>query len=455
MAHFQTDGRAVTDLSEAAASAINPIEFLGQACDPLDSVSAREAETVLLAIADARDRRLLANALSDRGCKLLMAADAESALQVIKALRPNLVLFDIGLSGNNGLQQCALLSNGELSGHIPMILLAHGSGAQEKLQGLKLGAVDYISKPFDWTEVAEQICSQLKLDRARKQLVAANFELTMKQARHQAELKAAAAIQRSLLPRRTTEKFKNLSVSWTFVPLEQVGGDLLGYTWLDEDHLATYVVDVCGHGLPAAMMTAAISTSLAAPVGPDDSRTPMNMPAAFSPKELLERLGREYPLERFERPFTISYLVLNRKTGEFRCSRAGHPMPIIIRRGGQLESIEAGGTIIGLDHMLPVDESIGRLNPGDSILLYSDGVTECVNEAGPFGLKGLEEVLRQCSGLSPETVCENIMTALRRFNRGAAMQDDVSILALSYGDDSASTTEVVGRLAPAESYLSK
>src|SRR5208282_622004 len=109
----------------------------------------------------------------------------------------------------------------------------------------------------------------------------------------------------------------------------------------------------------------------------------------------------------------------------------------------QLEPIEAAGTIIGLDRRLPFDESAGRLNRGDSILLYSDGVTECANESGTFGLEGLFKVLRQCGGASPELLCEKIMKELLRFNGSAAMRDDVTILALTYNGGSQLAQKVI------------
>ncbi|MGA2411866.1 MAG: SpoIIE family protein phosphatase [Candidatus Binataceae bacterium] len=263
----------------------------------------------------------------------------------------------------------------------------------------------------------------------------ANFALMAREAEHEADLKAAADIQQSLLPPHTTEHFEDISVSWRFLPRDQVGGDLLGYTWLDEDNLAAYVVDVCGHGLPAALVTAAVSISLASSIISGGRRRSAARGVPFSPGEILENLDREYPFERFNRPFTISCLVLNRKTGEFRCSRAGHPMPIVIRSSGELELIEAGGTIIGLDRLLPFEESVGRLNPGDSILLYSDGVTECVGAPGAFGLEGLIGILHQCSGGSPESICDRILNELLHFNKGVAMHDDLSMLALTYYGD--------------------
>jgi phosphoserine phosphatase RsbU/P len=423
---------AASNLSESAAPQLFTGDCMREHVTPLRASVAGATDTVLVLLADAGERRQLTEALAALGCKSLVAVDGKAALEIAKLSQPDLIVLDINMPVLDGFQVCAELRNDELLSHIPVILLAHRFDAADKMRGLRLGAVDYITEPFDWAEVAAQTSSQLTLERLRRNLKVANFGLMAKQAQHQADLKAAADIQKSLLPRNPTENFKDVSVSWKFLPLDQVGGDLLGYKWLDADHLAAYVVDVCGHGMPAAMMTAAISTSLAPSAMSGDGAMPAKLLTAFSPKEVLETLDCEYPLERFDRPFTISYLALDRRTGEFRCSRAGHPMPIIIRSNGLLESIEAGGTIIGLGRMVPFDDTVGKLNPGDSILLYSDGVTECVGESGPFGLEGLMNILRQCSGGSPESICDKIMMELVRFNGGTAMHDDVTMLALTY-----------------------
>jgi phosphoserine phosphatase RsbU/P len=422
--------RATAPLSAVLASPPDCRGELGEAAEFQSGGLTGTLDTVLVVLAEPDERRRLSEALAAEGCRIWLAADAESALEIARSRQPNLIVLGLSLPGKDGLQACAELRDDDRTRHIPVILLAHRAETGEKIRGLQMGAVDYISAPFDWPEVAAQICSQTKLERLRGELAMVNCGLLAQQAQHQAGLKAAAGIQQSLLPRNSSEKFESLSVAWKFLPLEQVGGDLLGYTWLDEAHLAAYVVDVCGHGLPAAMMTAAISTSLA-PADRDGDAV-ARRGAAFSPREMLERLDREYPLERFDRPFTIAYLVLNRQTGEFRCSRAGHPMPIVIRRGGQLESIEAGGTIIGLDRLLSFEETAGKLDPGDAILLYSDGVTECAGTSGAFGLEGLTEVLNQCPGLPPVSICDRIMARLLHFNSDAALHDDVTLLAITY-----------------------
>jgi phosphoserine phosphatase RsbU/P len=424
----------LTNLSALSSSigSSSPLDS-NEGIAPGESQGADELKTldpVLVVLPDFFERQRLTEALASQGCRIWLATNAETALEIAAQRRPYLIVLGSDSSRDGDFQTYSALHEDLRTRDIPVILLSHSSGAGEKIRGLRTGAVDYICAPFDWAAIAAQVRNQVKLERLRRELAALNCDLLAKQARHQASLTAAAQIQRSLLPARSAENFAGVSVGWKFLPLEEVGGDLLGYQWLDGDHLAAYVVDVCGHGMAAAMMTAAISTSLASAAR--DLATIDSERAAFSPRQILERLDREYPLERFERPFTISYLVLNRQTGEFRCSRAGHPMPIVIRRNGQLELIEAGGTIIGLDRLLPFDEAAGKLHPGDSILLHSDGVTECTNGTRPFGDEGLAEVLAQCPGLQAEMLCERIVNRLIHFNGGAAMRDDVTILALSY-----------------------
>jgi sigma-B regulation protein RsbU (phosphoserine phosphatase) len=391
-----------------------------------------EETAVFVVMTNNLDRQKLADALAKQGCHVFIGADGEIALQMIHRRQPNLLILEVGVPGKDSFELCAQLRTDVLLRHIPVLLIAHELNVEQKMRGFSLGAVGYLTKPFSWTEIAAQAMSQLKLEKVRRVLAGANLDLRRKQDEHGSELRAAAEIQKSLLPPHISESFEGIKTSWTFLPLDHVGGDLLGYKWLDENHMAAYVADVCGHGLAAAMMTAAISSSLTSPTQTNDQEESHEGDTAFSPNRVLKQLDRDYPLERFERPFTIAYLVLHRKTGEFRCSRAGHPMPLIIRKGGRIEPLEAGGSIIGLGQLLPFDESSGRLNPGDSILLYSDGITECSNGSSSFGIEGLSRALSQCSGASPERVCERIMANLFEFKGHAVLQDDVAMLVLTY-----------------------
>ena len=159
-------------------------------------------------------------------------------------------------------------------------------------------------------------------------------------------------------------------------------------------------------------------------------------PAMFSPSEVLRRLDREFQIERFDKFFTICYLVLNHRTGEFRYSRA---RDIQYRwwcaRVGGLELLEAGGTIIGIGTPMPFDEGSGRLEQGDMIVLYTDGVTEGQNSNGDFfGEDKLYRALFASAGASPESACRKVMNDLFEFSDGARSRDDVTVMAIRYED---------------------
>jgi sigma-B regulation protein RsbU (phosphoserine phosphatase) len=272
------------------------------------------------------------------------------------------------------------------------------------------------------------------VSRLTRELISANRRLIEKQANLDSDLRAAGDIQRALLPVRIVERLPFVQMAYRLNPSDDVGGDVCNYHYIDEDHLAAYIVDVSGHGVPAAMLAVAISRSLA-PASLHRAIDGISGidPVMFSPAEVLRRLDREYPIERFDKFFTICYLVLNLKTGEFRYSRAGHPMPVVVRQPGGLEVLAAGGTIIGISSPMPFEEGTGRLAPGDMIVLYTDGVTECQKPSGVFfGEDGLYRALRETAGAEPEAACEKVMHDLLEFSDGARMRDDVTLMAVRY-----------------------
>jgi len=397
-------------------------------------------DTVLVVDDEPLNRDLLAAVLQDENCDLLFAGDGESAISLATSEQPSLILLDVMMPGKNGAlakdgyDVCAQLKRDSGTAHIPIIFLSALRERAERIRGLELGASDYIAKPFDRGEVVARVRSQLAVSRLTRELIAANHRLVEKQASLDSDLRAAGDIQRALLPARMVERLPSVQMAYRLHPSDEVGGDVCNYHYINEDHLAAYIVDVSGHGVPAAMLAVAISRSLA-PASlhrASDGSSGID-PAMFSPAEVLRRLDREYPIERFDKFFTICYLVLNLRTGEFRYSRAGHPMPVVVRQQGRLEFLAAGGTIIGISTPLPFEEGTGRLEPGDMIVLYTDGVTECQKLSGAFfGEDGLYRALLETAGAEPEAACEKVMHDLLEFSAGARMRDDVTLMAVRY-----------------------
>jgi len=379
------------------------------------------------------NRTLLRAILRKDGCEVLEADGGERALALAGAVVPDLVLLDIMMPTVDGYRVCARLKADARTAHVPVVFLSALSDVEDKLRGFELGAADFVTKPFDRSEVVARVRNLLALQRLTRTLAARNEELVAKQRSLDEDLEAAAQIQASLLP-STPPADPRFALGWRFLPCDRVGGDLVNVVRLDEHRYGLFVFDVSGHGVPAAMVAVSVARSLTpgagtalepgAGLGAGDG-------AVVPPADVLRRLDREYPIERFGRFFTICYAVLDARTGEVAYGNAGHPWPIVVRRSGRVAMLDLAGTIIGLDGELPHETGAVVLEPGDRLFLYSDGVTEREGPgAGPFGAGRLTDVLRAAAGSSVDEACEAVVAALARWAGGAAPSDDVTILGL-------------------------
>src|SRR5580658_547719 len=161
-----TQSPAYSQVTEATTTSRDSINQLR---DPVCSLTGRDladgAGAVLLVMTNTDECRQLAKTLANLGCKVRIASDGETSLQMTAFQQPDLLVLDIELPGRDGFQICAELRLQARTRHIPVILLSSTLAAEEKMRGLRLGAVDCITKPCDWAEVAAQACSQVELGR--------------------------------------------------------------------------------------------------------------------------------------------------------------------------------------------------------------------------------------------------------------------------------------------------
>ena len=275
---------------------------------------------------------------------------------------------------------------------------------------------------------------------AEKRLKALNKELTWRQDRIEEDLAAAADIQRSLLPQKI-DSIDHLAVAWKFQPCDKIGGDIFNMAQLDDDHWGIYMLDVSGHGVPAAMVAVSVFQNLHPQAGRILLKSGVSQQGrAFrSPAQVLEKLDLEYTFDRFNNFFTINYVVLNTVTGDFTCSSAGHPPPIIIRQNGSLDMMTSGNPPIGTRDLRLVDEPVAfpeekrQLNSGDKLLLYTDGVFEYQNHRGEFyGNEQFHQKLIDLNGRPVSELVDNQFQALMEFGKRAAPKDDISLLGIEF-----------------------
>lgn len=380
------------------------------------------------------NRKLLASILRKEGYEVATAAGGEEGLMRAQQELFDLILLDIVMPEMDGVSVCRALQQNEFTRDVPIIMVSSLEVAETKIQCFDLGAVDYITKPFHGGEVLARIRSQLQIRELTKSLQESNKQLRKRQDVIDRDLEAAAVIQRVLLPEKFPFK-KRLQGQYSFQPCERIGGDIFNVFALDEHSVGIYIVDVCGHGVPAAMVATLVSQAMS-PVGNLVKTVSATMKTyqIASPLQVLEQLDTEFPFERFNQYFTICYMLLDLQTGSFSYSSAGHPPVLLQQHNGELSSLDVGGTVIGLgDLALAREEGTGNLHKGDRLFFYTDGLVEVENAEGEiFGAERIKELICQQRTIPLNQIRQFICRELERFSPGVLPADDISLLAIEY-----------------------
>ncbi len=392
----------------------------------------------MLVVDDSRaQRRVLTLSLQRWGYEVSEAASAEEALRICAAQAFDIVLSDWVMPGMTGLEFCKAFRALPREGYGYFVLLTSKSEKGEIADGLDGGADDFLTKPVNPDELRARL-------RAGERIIGMQHELIEKNRLIGATLEELRVIYDSLdrdliearklqqtLVRERNRQFSGGSASILLRPSGHVGGDLAGFFDISARRIAVYSVDVSGHGVASAMMTARLAgllsgsapdQNIALTGGVDGNR------GAWPPEMVAWRLNRMMLDDiQVEQYFTMAYAEIDLLTGKVMLVQAGHPHPMLIRRSGTVEELGQGGMPIGLLPNVIFDRVDTVLEPGDRLFLMSDGVTECPDPAGAeFGAEGLCRFLRDHASLAAPDLLEALVWALNAHAGGGDFPDDVS-----------------------------
>lgn len=366
-----------------------------------------------------------------------MAQSGAVALEMIAESPPDLILLDIHMPGLSGFQVCTRLKGAEATREIPIIFLTADNESTAKIKGLELGAIDYITKPFNRHEVLVRVHNQLELQRTHELLRAANMDLRRHQELLDADLLAGAEIQKALLPSDLSD-LSPLNFAWFFQPCERIGGDIFNVIKIDDQHIGVYIIDVCGHGVPAAMIATLVFQYLSPSccIARSDSIIPSSC-CCLSPAEVIRKIDREFPFERFNRYFTMAYMTVDCRSGEYAYCCAGHPPIIKLNGSGQVELLGEGGTFIGVGDLVPqLEEGHGQLLLGERLYFHTDGIVEHENKMGElFGMERLLGAIQASGGKPLPSAVDGVIKEVWQFADSATLRDDFSLLGLEFIPD--------------------
>ena len=398
---------------------------------------------VLVVDDSAAQRRVLSLSLRRWGYRVTEAAMGEEALRLCQGQAFDIILSDWVMPGMTGLDLCRAVRAIPRERYGYFILLTSKSDKAEVADGLDGGADDFLTKPVNHDELRARLRAGERILSMQDELVAKNRLVRSTLAKLQAvydsldrDLLEARKLQQSLV-RDRIQDFGTGSVSVLLRPSGHVGGDLVGSFRINARRIALYAVDVSGHGVASAMMTARLAGMLSG-ASPEHNYAltvgRSGSPEAWPPEMVAVRFNRMM-LEtmQVDQYFTMAYAEVDLQTGKVSLVQAGHPPPAILRTDGRVEFIGNGGLPIGLIEGASYDRIEAWLSPGDRLFLVSDGVTECSDPQGEeLGDEGLRLLLMRNATLESPALLEALVWDLHARMDGADFRDDVSGVLFDY-----------------------
>jgi sigma-B regulation protein RsbU (phosphoserine phosphatase) len=402
------------------------------------NVGATATPRHVLVVDDSRaQRRILALALTRGGYTVTEADSGVSALALCQEICFDIVLSDWMMPEMNGLDFCRAFRALPREGYGYFILLTAKSEKAEIADGLDCGADDFLAKPVNPDELRARL-------RAGERILGMQSEMVQKNRLISATLDELQTVYDSLdrdliearklqqtLVRERFHDFGPGEVSVLLRPSGHVGGDLAGFFEINAQRIGVYSVDVSGHGVASAMMTARLSGLLSGS-SPDQNvalmRGEFGEKDAHPPEEVAARLNRMMFNDiQVEQYFTLAYADINLKTGDVKMVQAGHPHPVLIRHSGEIEFIGSGGMPIGLIPDAEYERVETTLGLGDRLFLVSDGVTECPSPLGEeLGEDGLSKILQANLAMGSSALLEALVWDLSAHFGCEDFPDDVS-----------------------------
>lgn len=390
----------------------------------------------VLVVDDSRvQRRILASQIARSGYRVEEAGSAEEALALCRSNPPDLVISDWMMPGMSGLEFCKALRELNAGGYIYFILLTSKTETAEVAMGLDVGADDFLTKPVSGDELRARIAAGERILRIERELKDKNRLLTSALGELQGlydsinrDLIEARKLQHSLM-RERFRSFGAMDVALLLRPSGHVGGDLVGFFQISDTRVGVFSIDVSGHGITSALMTARLAGFLSGN-RPDQNIALVQAGSGYGarpPAELARQLNRIVLREmRTETYFTLAYAEVDLQSGRVALVQAGHPHPAVQRADGSVEFVGHGGYPIGLIEDADYRTIEVRLSPGDRLFLMSDGITEAPDADGcELGAEGLAQIMRLCRPQRGPGFLDAVMAHVDA-HAGGEFPDDVS-----------------------------
>ena len=368
--------------------------------------------TILVVDDTATNLQVLVRTLQTSGHRILAAKDGPTALDIARRAKPDLILLDVMMPGMDGFEVLRALKAQPETTHTLVIFLSARGEVSDKVSGLELGAIDYITKPIQGEEVLARVAVHLSRQHLEREVRNSRDQLDK-------ELRGAAQMQRLLLPPKMPAH-PAIKFASFYQTSRHAGGDYYDVLQLPGDRIGVFVADVSGHGAPAAIVMSMIRAVVHTYPGvPDD------------PPAVLRYINRHFEF-LWESPMyaTAIYAVIDAKRKKVSMSSAGHPLPLKVSPKGEVASPALDTTMCLVWQELDKVPCIEvPLEVGDRWAFFTDGITDRGGaDDTMFDLERLSAALAKLRGQTPQAIVDAIVSELEIFSAGQEPDDDQTLV---------------------------
>lgn len=362
-------------------------------------------------------RHLLSEVLAKDGHRVETAEDGDAALEKIAPADFELIVTDLHMKDVDGIAVLRAAKN--KNPHTEVLILTGRGTVATAVEAMRLGAYEYLTKPVDLQEFRLKVKQVLEHRAMRAQIEAQRREIQMHQAMIARDLKLAAQVQMSLVPRPLQNARAEVAVRYK--PMIGVGGDFSDI-FAEEDQVTLTMVDVTGHGITAALLVNRMANEIRRLIR--DRLEPALVLHQFNDFICDSFAGTGMFLTMFICKFDFT-------AGTLIYAGSAHPAAVIWReKKSKFDKLDSQNPIIGFEPAAPerFSQSITKISSGDRIVMYTDGLVEAENNAGrPWGLSGMLQCFRGATQAPAPVIADLLLAELEQW-RQAPLRDDVYLL---------------------------